>query len=360
MRAAHPRSRGENLCPRPGGQDVRGSSPLTRGKPRNPDGKRNERRLIPAHAGKTLNPNREQAVEAAHPRSRGENPTSSCPSRRNVGSSPLTRGKQQQRGRDNLDARLIPAHAGKTPSPRQRRARPGAHPRSRGENLAWAVEGAREYGSSPLTRGKLRGGVERLRLRGLIPAHAGKTPAYQYCPANHPAHPRSRGENIEAFVSVPASAGSSPLTRGKQGGQVMDTTALRLIPAHAGKTVVRVVIRSLRWAHPRSRGENELIGISDQFNQGSSPLTRGKRESFSGVLFCEGLIPAHAGKTPESQRRTWGGAAHPRSRGENFPRQNTGLGQLGSSPLTRGKPRVGCRRRARVRLIPAHAGKTGL
>ena len=50
-----------------------------------------------------------------------------------------------------------------------------AHPRSRGENLNAVAGGNKETGSSPLTRGKRRPECLRARLDGLIPAHAGKT-----------------------------------------------------------------------------------------------------------------------------------------------------------------------------------------
>ena len=49
------------------------------------------------------------------------------------------------------------------------------------------------------------------------------------------------------------------------------------------------------------------------------------------------LIPAHAGKTRRLSRwaaRIW---AHPRSRGENFPKRIGSWAESGSSPLTRGK-----------------------
>ena len=91
-------------------------------------------------------------------------------------------------------------------------------------------------GSSPLTRGKLTGagvwgGTERL-----IPAHAGKTPTDQVGGLLVWAHPRSRGENAIPSPSGSRRAGSSPLTRGKLVGVRRDAVEGRLIPAHAGKT----------------------------------------------------------------------------------------------------------------------------
>ena len=51
----------------------------------------------------------------------------------------------------------------------------GAHPRSRGENVARVRAGVKEGGSSPLTRGKRHLQGRRIYRVGLIPAHAGKT-----------------------------------------------------------------------------------------------------------------------------------------------------------------------------------------
>ena len=70
--------------------------------------------------------------------------------------------------------------------------------------------------------------------------------------------------------------GSSPLTRGKLCDRVLDAGVHRLIPAHAGKTVTTLLQPCYGWAHPRSRGENRVLVGGDQGRAGSSPLTRGK------------------------------------------------------------------------------------
>ena len=70
--------------------------------------------------------------------------------------------------------------------------------------------------------------------------------------------------------------GSSPLTRGKCRFIGIASIKWGLIPAHAGK-MGGVVSRSrMRWAHPRSRGENASSTVPSQPGDGSSPLTRGK------------------------------------------------------------------------------------
>ena len=176
-----------------------GSSPLTRGKPGDRHGAGRRRRLIPAHAGKTMKKADAEALKQ--------------------GSSPLTRGKPHFGDFAAKAGRLIPAHAGKTYQPGPPRSLPRAHPRSRGENPPSHRTCTTGPGSSPLTRGKPRIAGHRHCGRGLIPAHAGKT--FLSCaPSNVPrAHPRSRGENGKDVDDEVGDGGSSPLTRGKRGGR---------------------------------------------------------------------------------------------------------------------------------------------
>ena len=100
---AHPRSRGENDATDKFKKTLEGSSPLTRGKLISYQEKGNR--------------------SVAHPRSRGENVTGGPYSQSSTGSSPLTRGKREIRDQRRDDCRLIPAHAGKTRGPTTTRAR---------------------------------------------------------------------------------------------------------------------------------------------------------------------------------------------------------------------------------------------
>ena len=233
-----------------------------------------------------------------------------------------------------------------------------AHPRSRGENTLQSRYAWRRAGSSPLTRGKPVSLNGRQRRQRLIPAHAGKTQVARPIRGLRWAHPRSRGENPSAVQICVGALGSSPLTRGKPRGQRATVGAAGLIPAHAGKTDERQYIRVDSRAHPRSRGENEVPGHGAAGEAGSSPLTRGKPGTITRETPIAGLIPAHAGKTPRATRRPPWTSAHPRSRGENARRGGPITSGPGSSPLTRGKPHPGIEDAARPRLIPAHAGKT--
>ena len=253
------------------------------------------------------------------------------------GSSPLTRGKPRAPLRRWPAWRLIPAHAGKTPRRSSARMTRRAHPRSRGENALHPDEVMNALGSSPLTRGKLLGADRALGGRGLIPAHAGKTSPGR---RSHPycrAHPRSRGENFAALMRITALPGSSPLTRGKRVQLGKLRRRIGLIPAHAGKTTCKGPGSRGGAAHPRSRGENEgRAGVCGAAG-GSSPLTRGKPILTPHTAAHTGLIPAHAGKTHARHLAGYAPRAHPRSRGENRDHRLAGFEDAGSSPLTRGK-----------------------
>ena len=233
-----------------------GSSPLTRGKPPPGSPRPHLPGLIPAHAGKTREPQSVRKLIRAHPRSRGENFVADYAALKGWGSSPLTRGKRLCNTRACKRGGLIPAHAGKTAWDLLHNRVSGAHPRSRGENDVKTGSGLPVLGSSPLTRGKHDREIEQQRQPGLIPAHAGKTLLFVF-----PRHGR------------------------------------RLIPAHAGKTGRRTRSPPHTEAHPRSRGENPGASCVTFAPAGSSPLTRGKRLSGHGTGPRHRLIPAHAGKT---------------------------------------------------------------
>ena len=172
---AHPRSRGENIAAAPCCGTTPGSSPLTRGKHGAEPGESLDQGLIPARAGKTDEEPRRGGAQRAHPRSRGENVPVWFRAVSGRGSSPLARGKLASCSFVSTRPRLIPAHAGKTVDEVFGSFSSRAHPRSRGENLRAGQVPESESGSSPLTRGKQWIGHTREGRFGLIPAHAGKT-----------------------------------------------------------------------------------------------------------------------------------------------------------------------------------------
>ena len=234
-------------------------------------------RLIPAHAGKTLLSTGLPCRWRAHPRSRGENGSSTCWKPYHVGSSPLTQGKP--------------------PTSLPRGATRRAHPRSRGENDVYPQAERSVTGSSPLTQGKRLNRQSTELVRGFIPAHAGKTSRSRPPRGSRAAHPHSRGENGTALTAAINPTGSSPLTRGKHGARGGRGPGNGLIPAHAGK-LFRVPGHAAALGRiPAHAGEIKADAITNYLYFGSTPLTRGKLNLRSRNNQRLGLIPTHARKT---------------------------------------------------------------
>ena len=172
------------------------------------------------------------------------------------------------------------------------------------------------------------------------------------------AHPRACGENLSPFSGIAPRQGSSPRMRGKRKWGCCLAWFLRLIPAHAGKTIADWLNPRRAEAHPRACGENFAAPGPPTKRGGSSPRMRGKRGNLGRQDLRRGLIPAHAGKTAAVRLRATRTAAHPRACGENSGRVPATKASEGSSPRMRGKPRRLAGRRRPRGLIPAHAGKT--
>ena len=111
-------------------------------------------------------------------------------------------------------------------------------------------------GSSPLARGTLGLWLRSFSCLGLIPARAGNTQSGQ--PNGHRvwAHPRSRGEHVAFGAQATSKTGSSPLARGTPGLLRPRQGRLGLIPARAGNTERQEPEAESQGAHPRSRGEH--------------------------------------------------------------------------------------------------------
>ena len=116
----------------------------------------------------------------------------------------------------------------------------------------------------------------RQRSVRIIPACAGKSSSY--CCMLHFGwdHPRLCGEKLpEGFLCL-LDKGSSPLVRGKASASCADKTAIRIIPACAGKSLVFPCVENIGWDHPRLCGEKGIGSLSFLSSMGSSPLVRGK------------------------------------------------------------------------------------
>ena len=257
-----------------------------------------------------------------------------------------------------MNARLIPARAGKTCTVSSSGTVFAAHPRAGGENFAPGTGGNGQTGSSPRGRGKPSATHSTPSALRLIPARAGKTRAVAPSSPSPGAHPRAGGENSGSRRGFARLLGSSPRGRGKLAVVLAAAHGCGLIPARAGKTAVEVLpVVDLR-AHPRAGGENFVECRPGFCRSGSSPRGRGKQPPLRNSLTSPGLIPARAGKTvPDWEHKALPGA-HPRAGGENSSTLSTSPPGFGSSPRGRGKLYQMAVAQAAMRLIPARAGKT--
>ena len=231
--------------------------------------------IIPAHAGSTpILPIRCRCCRD-HPRSRGEHDPHRWGQRDAAGSSPLTRGARAHVWVVEEEPRIIPAHAGSTERGFGSPQRAPDHPRSRGEHLGFVLRPPWVRGSSPLTRGAPYRSKQSSSTDRIIPAHAGSTPSFRHAWKPATDHPRLRGEHALRLSFIDSPMGSSPLTRGAPLVVADGQARGRIIPAHAGSTSVLRNVPRPQTDHPRSRGEHRVSSCFDTGAVGSSPLTRG-------------------------------------------------------------------------------------
>ena len=234
-----------------------------------------------------------------------------------------------------------------------------APPRLRGEHPEAKTRRHTAHGSSPLTRGAPENLFHHHAVPRLIPAYAGSTATATEFPDQLWAHPRLRGEHDLVGCEAHRNYGSSPLTRGARRVRIHYHRGWGLIPAYAGSTRESFSSSRRTEAHPRLRGEHFANSGGDALSEGSSPLTRGARRAPELAVVAHRLIPAYAGSTHYLRPPFSISAAHPRLRGEHAPSTGASGMLYGSSPLTRGARAFSESLMARPRLIPAYAGSTG-
>ena len=187
-------------------------------------------------------------------------------------------------------------------------------------------------------RGKWTDDYNRDMRRRIIPAHAGQTIVWVCRRYRNPDHPRACGANKGFGILDTLDEGSSPRMRGKQLSILFARKPARIIPAHAGQTFHGRRGSAQDPDHPRACGANFVILNVVHELRGSSPRMRGKRRRCRGCIVVFRIIPAHAGQTTWDRWNTSHTPDHPRACGAN--------GQ--------GRARIA----GRERIIPAHAGQT--
>ena len=131
-------------------------------------------RIIPACAGKSVQPSVKKIEARDHPRVCGEKSAAVSGKPLAMGSSPRVRGKDPPRHKEAEGLGIIPAGAGR----RRRACCDGAqsqdHPRGCGEKTWRSSRPERLGGSSPRVRGEEDKKEHRHARPGIIPAGAGR------------------------------------------------------------------------------------------------------------------------------------------------------------------------------------------
>ena len=277
-----------------------------------------------------------------------------------TGSSPLARGTPVCHFFILLQLGIIPACAGNTISLNLPLRSSQDHPRLRGEHVQQGTVLRGHSGSSPLARGTRPNLRTDLPCQGIIPACAGNTSMRRMIRLGSRDHPRLRGEHSTPSLTMLSWWGSSPLARGTHDGVEREDGEDGIIPACAGNTRRRTPSSSPDGDHPRLRGEHAATGLFYESEGGSSPLARGTRDDAVRGTDATGIIPACAGNTPSSEPPLRGLQDHPRLRGEHAQQEDPRGPCGGSSPLARGTLRQRLECIAIPGIIPACAGNTNM
>ena len=253
-----------------------GSPPPMRGKALLPAELEARARITPAHAGKSSAPVPRPAGREDHPRPCGEKLTIRIGYVLDAGSPPPMRGKGPYTPFCRFHPRITPAHAGKSMFPERLNEVRQDHPRPCGEKCASLSSCMCGKGSPPPMRGKGWRSWTCSRNLRITPAHAGKrypqTAIFLY-PWDHP---RPCGEKTLRTRHPPRCTGSPPPMRGKERRYIAGYARTGITPAHAGKSGVVVLVLLDSQDHPRPCGEKGAQILEFRQAAGSPPPMRGK------------------------------------------------------------------------------------
>ena len=189
------------------------------------------------------------------------------------------------------------------------------YPRERGGDQQGKPAPTLRTGLSPRTRGRRRRTDALGRFRGSIPANAGETGAGRRSQRDLRVYPRERGGDSPASPVSTPDWGLSPRTRGRLRVDGPERDGQGSIPANAGETLPRHLLRRSLRVYPRERGGDSLAPPLPPRCAGLSPRTRGRPNGTSPSWPTIGSIPANAGETPPSRPRRGCPTVYPRERG---------------------------------------------
>ena len=175
------------------------------------------------------------------------------------------------------------------------------HPRTCGEHLGKIVEQCGVIGSPPHMRGTLWISPSSITTNGITPAHAGNTVIGVLILSFRKDHPRTCGEHSVPLDLCNFIRGSPPHMRGTRLGRPYGALPDRITPAHAGNTWEVLITYSHSQDHPRTCGEHHLFPFICHHTLGSPPHMRGTLNRFGCDPHYDRITPAHAGNTSTEQ-----------------------------------------------------------
>ena len=315
-------------------------------------------RSIPAYAGETGKGQEHARTLRVDPRVCGGNRWRSSSPRCLSGRSPRMRGKLSAAAIPVSAARSIPAYAGETGKGQEHARTLRVDPRVCGGNTRCVSRGQATEGRSPRMRGKRSPPREEIPARRSIPAYAGETGSARLRVGRLDVDPRVCGGNASFLGGFLIPSGRSPRMRGKPPIAAHAIGPRGSIPAYAGETARSLVPRRTPRVDPRVCGGNNVTLHHVRSPRGRSPRMRGKLLYSDKVMEALGSIPAYAGETSPTSRRSGRKTVDPRVCGGNMIDVEADPGGAGRSPRMRGKRSNGTDGKVADGSIPAYAGET--
>ena len=153
------------------------------------------------------------------------------------------------------------------------------------------------FSQTPHMRGKGTGALKDRRHVRITPAYAGKSRQGRSAPDRPRDHPRTCGEKYLSAQERRIHKGSPPHVRGKERDPAFNTAQQRITPAYAGKSHFVTSFHLSKRDHPRMCGE-KLFGVwRRRCRVGSPPHVRGKEKTNEKARYALRITPAHAGKS---------------------------------------------------------------
>ena len=214
-------------------------------------------RITPAHAGKRQHRRNHHPADEDHPRACGEKERTQRYDKRAVGSPPRMRGKEDGYTSCTRLCGITPAHAGKSITTEVANDINRDHPRACGEKSQGHKSWTERRGSPPRMRGKEQDPLHGAAGLGITPAHAGKSHVGYHDFSTIWDHPRACGEKKPGQKVNLTAEGSPPRMRGKVCGLVSRSSVKGITPAHAGKSAFfSGKFDETKGSPPRMRGKD--------------------------------------------------------------------------------------------------------